>query len=131
MFGRAAGAMSMQTWLRRAVLSLDAVLLLACCLLAAGDAHQDRLSALSLILGIAAVVAGLMVAGAPGAPSVSASFLVILLAAAFLGPASACLAAILSELAAAARLRTEPRVIFLINLPVTLIPGVGVAFLMP
>jgi putative nucleotidyltransferase with HDIG domain len=61
-----------------------------------------------------------MAAGENKAPSVSASFIVGVLAAAFLGPASACAALVISELFAAVRPRTPHtplRSVVLINLP--------------
>ena len=73
---------------------------------AAVQAHSDHVNGRTAILGFAAVLSGVAVAPARGRVSVSASFLVVLLAAALLGPASACGAALLSELTAAWRLRT-------------------------
>jgi putative nucleotidyltransferase with HDIG domain len=73
---------------------------------AALEAHLDHVSSRTIILGLASVLAGLAVAPAGGGKSVSASFLVVLLAAALLGPASACGCALISELIAAWRLRT-------------------------
>jgi putative nucleotidyltransferase with HDIG domain len=90
-------------------------------------APPDRVNALTAILGIAAVIAGLMVAGARDEPSVSASFIVYVLAAAFLGARSAMAAAVLTELTAAITLRTRPRVVLLANLPATVIPAVVAA----
>jgi putative nucleotidyltransferase with HDIG domain len=112
------------------VLYLIEACLVASMVVAALDASHDRFTNLSAVLAIAAVAAGVMVAGTRGAPSVSAAFIVYVLAAAFLGPASACVAAILSELAAVARLRTRPRSIVLINLPANVIPAVAAALVM-
>jgi len=106
------------------------VAFVASVVVAIADAHNDRLTSLSVVLAVAAIAAGIMVAGARDAPSVSASFIVLVLAAAFLGPASALAAAVLSELAAAARLRTRVRSIVLINLPASVIPAVTIAVLM-
>jgi len=72
------------------------------------QAPEDRVSTLTPVLAVAAIAAGMSVARAHGAASISASFIVALLAAAFLGPASACAAVSLSELVAARRLRTPP-----------------------
>ena len=88
-------------------------------------ARLDRVNSLSLILGAAAIVAGLMTAGTRGRLGVSAAFIVALLAAAFLGPLSAGVAAILSELAATARRRTQARSVVLINLPASVAPAVA------
>jgi putative nucleotidyltransferase with HDIG domain len=77
------------------------------CFVAAGlQAHLDHVGALSGVLGAAAVVAGLTVAQAHGRASISASFIIAIFAAAFLGPASACVAVAISELVASSRLRT-------------------------
>jgi putative nucleotidyltransferase with HDIG domain len=87
----------------------------------------DRVNSLSVILGVAAIVAGGMVAGARDGLSISASFLVFVLAGAFLGPRSAAAAAILSELTAAVRLRTRSRAVLLNNLPANVLPAIAAA----
>ncbi len=87
------------------------------------SARPDRVGDLSVVLGIAAVIAGWMVAGESEGLSVSGSFIVFVLAAAFLGARSAIAAALLSELTAAIRLRTRPRTVVLGNLPPALIPA--------
>jgi putative nucleotidyltransferase with HDIG domain len=92
-------------------------------------AHLDRVNGLSLILGLAAVASGLMVAGARDAPSVSALFIVAVLAGAFLGPISAGTAAVISEFSATSRMRTPARSVFLINLPAAVISTVAGALL--
>ena len=78
-------------------------------------APQDHLNGLSIVLAIAAVAAGLGVARVSQRVEVSASFLVYILAGAFLGPTSAFVAAILSEVAASRMSRTR-RHAFLFNL---------------
>jgi putative nucleotidyltransferase with HDIG domain len=88
----------------------------------------DRVNSLSVILGVAALIAGILVAGVRGA-SISASFLVLALAAAFLGPRSAVIAALLSELMAAARRRTRPRVVLLNNVPASVLPAIAAALI--
>jgi putative nucleotidyltransferase with HDIG domain len=85
----------------------------------------DRVGTLSTVLGIAAVLAGLASVGESGGANVSASFIVIALAAAFLGPVSAGIVAIIAELLAAARIRTAPRVVVMLNLPACVVPAVG------
>lgn len=89
--------------------------------------RPDNLDALSVILGIAAVFAGVLVAGERDGLSISASFLVIVLAAAFLGPASAAIAAVIAELTAAIRLKTRRRLVLLNNLPGAILPAVAAA----
>jgi putative nucleotidyltransferase with HDIG domain len=81
--------------------------IIVCVAIAALQAHLDHVNALTPILGVGALVAGLTVAPAHGRASISSSFIVALLAAAFLGPASACAAAAISELAASWRLKTS------------------------
>ncbi|MDQ6842682.1 MAG: HD domain-containing protein [Actinomycetota bacterium] len=88
-------------------------------------ANLDRVNSLSAVLGVAAIVAGWMAVGPRGGPTVSAAFIVGLLAAAFLGPLSAAVTAILSELGAAARRRTPVRSVVLINLPASVVPEVA------
>jgi len=101
--------------------------LVACVAVVTVVTTPDDVSDLSLILGAAAVVAGLMVAGDRDGLSVSASFLVYTLAAAFLGPRSAIAAACISELTAALRLHTRPRAVLLINLPASVLPAIVAA----
>lgn len=72
-------------------------------------APDDRLNGLSVVLAIAAITAGLGVARVRQRVEVSASFLVVMLGAAFLGPASAFVAAVISEIAATRVIRTRPR----------------------
>lgn len=93
-------------------------------------AQSDRVDARSIVLGLAAVVAGWLVAGERDGLSVSASFVVFVLAGAFLGPRSAIVAAVISELTASARLHTRARVIVLGNLPSSVIPAAVAALLL-
>ena len=88
-------------------------------------AGHDRTSTLSIILGIGAVLAGFVSEGESGTVAVSASFIVFAVAAAFLGPVSAGLAALISEVSAAIRLRTSPQVVATINLPACVLPAVA------
>jgi putative nucleotidyltransferase with HDIG domain len=78
-------------------------------------APRDRLTGLSAVLAVAAVAAGLGAARVRSRVAVSASFLVYILAGAFLGPASAFVAAVISEVAATRVLRTR-RQAFVFNL---------------
>ncbi len=86
--------------------------------------HPDPVNALSVIFGIAAVGAGIMVAGERDGISVSGSFIVSVLVAAFLGPGSAAVAAIIAELTATAVLKTRWRTVVLNNLPVAVLAPV-------
>jgi putative nucleotidyltransferase with HDIG domain len=78
-------------------------------------AVRDRTTGLSVVLAVAAVAAGLGAARVRTRVAVSASFLVYILAGAFLGPASAFVAAVISEIAATRVLRTRGQA-FLFNL---------------
>jgi putative nucleotidyltransferase with HDIG domain len=91
--------------------------LAGCLSVAVVQAHTDhaRLDGLTVVLALAALLAGISVVPAYGRASVSASFLVILLAGAFLGPASACGCALISEIGSARRGRT-PRFAVAFNL---------------
>lgn len=89
----------------------------------------DRVGSLSVIIAIAAVAAGLLVVGQEGGVSISAAFIVCLLAAAFLGPRSAAGAAALTELTAALMLRTKSRSVLMGNLPGALAPAILAAVL--
>jgi putative nucleotidyltransferase with HDIG domain len=87
--------------------------------------HADS-NALIVVLCVAAVVSGWMVVPVSGTASVSASFIVVLLAAAFLGPASACAVAILAEFSAALKRRSS-RVQVTYNLVGVLAPALAAA----
>jgi len=97
--------------------SVVALLSLAVCVVAIALSPPTHVNTLSVILGIAAVGAGILVAGEQGALAVSASFIVFVLAAALLGPLSAALAAVITELSASAMMKTRWRAVVLNNLP--------------
>jgi putative nucleotidyltransferase with HDIG domain len=90
-------------------------------------APPDRINTLTVILGVASVVAGILVAGARDELSVSAAFLVYVLAGVFLGARSAMASAVISEVTAAIRLRTRPGIVLGINLPSHVIPALAAA----
>ncbi len=87
---------------------------------------SDRLDGLSAVLALAALASGWAVAPTGRTASISASFLVVALAAVFLGPASAWAAAALSEAVAALRLHTRKFAIA-VNLFGIAVPGVAAA----
>src|SRR5579884_49074 len=89
--------------------------LAGCVVWAAFVAPDDRVGALSVVLGLAVVWVGLTYAPTPGKATLSAAFLVGMLAAAFLGPASAFSAAVVSDAVSAARRRPRPAA-FVMNL---------------
>jgi putative nucleotidyltransferase with HDIG domain len=104
------------------------VLTLAVSAAAIALSPPDRVNSLTAILGAAAVGAGLLAVGERGGRfSVSASFIVFVLAAALLGPLSAALAAILAELAASAIMRTRWRLMLLGNLAPAVLAAVASA----
>ena len=71
---------------------------------------------------------GYMVVMLVGLSAVSASFIVVLLAAAFLGPASAVLAAVIAEVVASLRVKTRPYA-FWSNLLAGMLPALVAAWL--
>ncbi len=105
------------------------VTMLVCVAAASIVPSADRVDSLSAVLAVAAIVAGLMVAGVRDGASVSASFLVYALAGVFLGPRSAIVAAIVCELVAASRLRTRLRAVTLNNLPASVLPAIAAALI--
>lgn len=113
--------------LLRVVTVAIGLVLAGCITVAAVQAHLDRVDRLSVVLGMAAVVAGLTVTRVRGGSSLSASFIVFLLAASFLGATSACVAAAISEFAAAVRLQTYRKVAIAVNLAGELAPALVAA----
>jgi putative nucleotidyltransferase with HDIG domain len=97
---------------RRTVVVLLFAGLAACCVFAAVDVHRERIGPLSGVLAAAALAAGISFTGS-GYRNISSSFIVVLLAAGLLGPASAFAAAVLAELAIVARSPTPPRIVLL------------------
>jgi putative nucleotidyltransferase with HDIG domain len=96
-------------------LSIACASLAGCVVWAALVAHRDHFNGLSVVLALAAIGAGLGAARVRTRVAVSASFLVYILAGAFLGPASAFVAAVISEVAATRVLQTR-RQAFVFNL---------------
>ncbi len=101
----------------------------ACVLIAVLQAPLDHAGAngLRIVLAIAAAASGLMVVRLSGHAEVSASFIVIVLAATFLGPTSACAAAFIAEVAATCRIRTTRRYAFASNLFAFMAPALVAA----
>jgi len=123
---QAVGGLRPQT-VRHLVVAVLSACLLAFCAIAAADLHRDRIGALSVVLALAAVAAG-MTFSASGVRYISASFVVIVLAAALLGPGSAFLVAVIAELLIVVRSPTPPRIV-LMNLVGTGGPALVGAFL--
>jgi putative nucleotidyltransferase with HDIG domain len=90
----------------RAAAGIVAFGLAICAAVAGLQAPDDSVGSLTAALLSAAVLCGVVATPVDGLASVSPSFIVIMLAAAFLGPASAALCAVISELTIAVRLRT-------------------------
>ena len=99
----------------RLALGIACVSLAGCVVWAAAVAPRDHVKGLSIVLAVAALVAGLGVMRVQHRVEVSAAFLVYILAGAFLGPASAFVAAVVSEVAATRVIPTRKRA-FLFNL---------------
>jgi putative nucleotidyltransferase with HDIG domain len=97
------------------------------CALAIVISPPDKVDGLSIILGIAAVGAGVLVVGERGGMQVSPSFIVLLLAATFLGPASAAVAGLICEATATILMKTRWRTVVYGNLLPGVLPGVAAA----
>src|SRR5450759_3697713 len=91
---------------KRASYALATVGLLACAVIAGLQARDDHVNGLSAVLLLSAVLAGVTVVQSRERSSVSAGFMVLTLAAAFLGPATCALCAVATEVVASRRLRT-------------------------
>jgi putative nucleotidyltransferase with HDIG domain len=104
-----------------------AVAAFAFCAIVIAVSRPDKVSGLSIILGVAALAAGILVVGERDGLSVSASFIVVMIAAAFLGPASATAAAVICELTATIVKRTQWRAVAFSNGPSAVLPAVVAA----
>ncbi len=104
--------------------------LAVCLAVCVAEASRDRgaVDGLTVVLVIAALVAGAMVVELEGLArvSISASFIVVVLAAALLGPISASVVAAIAELAAATRTRTRPFTLGS-NLLASILPAIAAA----
>ena len=102
--------------------------LIACVVVAGLQAHPNPGAsvALGIVLGVAAIIAGGTAVYLGGSVAISSTFIVVLLAAAFLGPAFAALAAVIAEVAAAARIKTR-RYAFAFNLLAAMLPALAAA----
>ncbi|HXD64237.1 MAG TPA: hypothetical protein VNV17_06460, partial [Solirubrobacteraceae bacterium] len=96
----------------------------AICAVVVAVSPPDRVNSLTVILGVAAVGAGILVAGERGGLAISASFIVTVLGAALLGPASAAAYAIIAELSATVAMRTRWRTVVFTNLPPAILAAV-------
>ena len=112
---------------RRIVVALLSACLLGSCAIGVVAAHRDRIGPLTAVLAVAAIAAGISFSGS-GVRSISASFVVVVLAAALLGPVSAFVAAVIAELVIVARSPTPPRVV-LMNLVGAGAPALAGGFL--
>jgi len=128
MFRPVAGDAVWPGW-RDVVAPLAAVLSFGVCALAIALSAPDRVNALSIILGVGAVGAGILVAGESGRLAISAAFTVYVLAAALLGPVSAIAAAVIAEVAATAVMRTRWRAFVYANVPSAIVPALVAALI--
>jgi putative nucleotidyltransferase with HDIG domain len=126
MFRPGAGEFAWAGW-RDVLAPLAAAASVVICVVAVALSAPDRVNALSAILGVGAVGAGVLVAGESGRLAVSAAFTVYLLAAALLGPISAIAAAVIAEVAATAVMRTRWRAFAYNNLPAAIVPALVAA----
>jgi putative nucleotidyltransferase with HDIG domain len=108
-----------QDWARgrraRVAVVIASVGLGGCVLWAVLLAPADHVGSLTLVLGVAVAWIGVSYAPTRGKPTLSASFLVVMLAAAFLGPASAFGATLLADAVSVPRRRPRPAA-FVVNL---------------
>src|ERR1700761_6103227 len=127
MFRRRAGDGAMRSWR----VALPGLVAFACLLASVAViliGRPDRVYSMSVILGVAAIGAGVLSVGERGNKlSVSAAFIVAVLAAAFLGPASAAIAAVIAELTATIMMRTKWQVVLYTNLPPAVMSAVASA----
>jgi putative nucleotidyltransferase with HDIG domain len=86
--------------------------------------RPDSVNTLSVIFGVAAIGAGVTAARDTEGNSISGSFIVAVLAAAFLGPASAAVVIGIAELTATIQLKTRWRTMVLNNLPAAILAAV-------
>jgi putative nucleotidyltransferase with HDIG domain len=114
---------------RRIIPPSGAIVSVAGCAAAIVLSRPDRVDSLSVILGVGAVAAGILVVGERGGIGISASFLVFVLAASLLGPASAAAAAVICELTATVAKRTAWRTVAYNNLPPAVVPAVAAAII--
>jgi putative nucleotidyltransferase with HDIG domain len=101
-------------------------LLVVCAIGVAALDGPDHVGSLSVILGIAALGAGVLVTDAQAGAGITASFIVVVLAAAFLGPISAIVAGLLAEAGSAVRLRTSRFVLVYLNVPIVMVTTVAI-----
>jgi putative nucleotidyltransferase with HDIG domain len=111
--------------LNRTIVAIAGTVIVCGCLAGAALAYKDRTGALTPIILVASVLGGLLYEGDASVMEVVPSVVVIALAAALLGPVSAGLAAILTELCVAIRFRTALTLELAVNLPACVVPAVA------
>ncbi|MGN6169455.1 MAG: HD-GYP domain-containing protein, partial [Solirubrobacteraceae bacterium] len=126
MFRPGAGEFGWAGW-RDVLAPLAAAVSVVICVVAVVLSAPDRVDALSAILGVGAIGAGILVAGESGRLAISAAFTVYVLAAALLGPISAIAAAVIAEIAATVVMRTRWRTFVYNNLPSAAVPALVAA----
>ena len=116
-------------WIWRRVATPVLVCGLIACVLTGSlqaDPNPGASAALGVVLAVAAAVAGGMAVDLGERVGISSTFIVVLLAAAFLGPAFAALAAVIAEGAASVRIKTRPYA-FAYNLLAAMLPALAAA----
>ena len=126
MLRRRAGHGAVLSWRRTLAISI-ALASLGVGIAAIALERDSPVDSLSVILGVAAIAAGILVVGERGGLAVSASFIIVVLAAVFLGPASAVAAAVIAELTATVVMKTRWRTVVFTNLPPAVVSAVAVA----
>ncbi len=122
-------AVQVTRFAQRAAIALVCLGIAACVAVAALDVSSDHVGTLTVVLLGASVVAGTAVVPSHGRASISPGFIVLTLAAAFLGPATAALCALTTELVAARRVKV-PLVSTLFNVLCAAGPAILVAELL-
>jgi putative nucleotidyltransferase with HDIG domain len=108
----------------RTITAIAGVVIVSCSFIAGGLLYTDRTNALTPIILVASVLGGMLYEGDETVMEVVPSVIVIALAAALLGPVSAGIAAILTEVCVAVRFRTALTIELAVNLPACVVPAV-------
>ena len=114
-------------WRQRLAIGASGIGVLGCIAWAIAVAPEEQFSGLTVVLGVYAVVAGLGMAQIPGGSrSVSAGFIVDMLAAAFVGPTAAFGTSVLGDLTSSRVYPTRGRAL-LINIFANGLPALAIA----
>ncbi len=108
----------------RTIMAIVGVVIIGGSLTAGGLIYTDRTDALTPILIVASVLGGLLYEGDDTGMEVVPSVVVIALAAALVGPVTAGVVAIVTEVCVAIRFRTALTIELAVNLPACVVPAV-------